>query len=80
MSESGHNPTFSALKNIVGFPPETKHSAPSVGKRNMKCEAKTRLAEDWVGLRAASEAIGGQVAAALRGDVSGEVVKIDNGA
>jgi len=30
MSELGHVPTFSALSNHVGFPPETRHSAPSV--------------------------------------------------
>jgi hypothetical protein len=26
----GHVPTFSTLKNIVGFPPETRHSPPNV--------------------------------------------------
>ena len=30
MSEVGHEPTFSALKNTVGFPLETRHSASNV--------------------------------------------------
>ena len=31
MPELGHEPTFSAPWITVGFPPETRHSAPSVG-------------------------------------------------
>jgi hypothetical protein len=31
MSQSGHEPTFSAFQNTVGFPPETRHSAQNVG-------------------------------------------------